>query len=422
MKTLKMRIRQFLIFFICVLSVGKSVAQDIEMLPIVPLDMNETLPMAFVYPKVYSELREYDSENFDLRLGLQACINNDYARAVPYLQRAAKQGEGIAMAVLGDMYARGHGVKVDRQIAMNMFNKGVQAQCPLAYCYRGELYRREGKSEEALAEYRKAYILDSDCLYALWLNAVYYWMTGEYEKSMYDMDLIYKKGVSGMAGTLGTIYAEGKVVPVNYEKAFDYLTKDDAKYINSELLTLAELYYYGRGTGEKSVKKSQSNGKYTTYYYKNGESGCASITDALIILERLLDKGYEPARDLYITVKAEYEERERLSNVVEPPMLTDEGKRYLQRNPNPRRPGIIEAGYGEIIVTARISSSGQVTNVSLKKRVLVPLDEAALAFVRSMPAWKAGKKGGYTTDMNVNIGITFFPSYSVRIKGYSVAR
>ena len=118
----------------------------------------------------------------------------------------------------------------------------------------------------------------------------------------------------------------------------------------------------------------------------------------------------------------EYDERERLSNVVEPPMLTDEGKRYLQRNPRPRRPAIATAGYGEIIVTARISSSGQVTNVSLKKRVLQHLDEAALAFVRRMPPMKPGTKGGFATDMIVNIGITFFPSYSVSMKGYSLVR
>ena len=240
--------------------------------------------------------------------------------------------------------------------------------------------------------------------------------------SVYGMDLIYNNGVDAMAGTLGMIYAEGKVVPVDYGKAFDYLTKDEAKYTESELLTLAELYYYGRGTGEEDVKKMQRSSKYNTYYYKNGESGRASITDALIILDRLVAKGYEPAKDLYHTVKAEYDERERLSNVVEPPMLTDEGKRYLQRNPRPRRPAIATAGYGEIIVTARISSSGQVTNVGLKKRVLQHLDEAALTFVRRMPPMKPGTKGGFATDMNVNIGITFFPSYSVSMKGYSLAR
>jgi len=35
---------------------------------------------------------------------------------------------------------------------------------------------------------------------------------------------------------------------------------------------------------------------------------------------------------------------------------------------------------------------------------------------------KPGTKGGFATDMNVNIGITFFPSYSVSMKGYSLAR
>ena len=108
--------------------------------------------------------------------------------------------------------------------------------------------------------------------------------------------------------------------------------------------------------------------------------------------------------------------------VGEPPILTDEGKSYVERNPCLRRPAIARAGYGERIVTARISFSGQVTNVGVKKRVLQHLDEAALAFVRRMPPMKPGTKGGFATDMNVNIGITFFPSYSVSMKGYSLVR
>ena len=385
MKTLRIRTRLCLTLLMCMLFVGKSVAQE----------EGENLPMSFVYPEAYSELIGYDTKNFDLNMGLADCLLKNYEDAVPKLQRAAKQGEGLAMAVLGDLYAHGRGVKADRRIAMNMFAKGIQAKCPLAHCYRGEMYQREGKGEEAMAEYKKAFQMDSDCMYALWLTTVYHWKSGQYEMSVYGMD---------------------------FGKAFDYLTKDEAKYTESELLTLAELYYYGRGTGEDDVKKMQRSSKYNTYYYKNGESGRASITDALIILDRLVVKGYEPAKDLYHTVKAEYDERERLSNVVEPPMLTDEGKRYLQRNPRPRRPAIATAGYGEIIVTARISSSGQVTNVSLKKRVLQHLDEAALAFVRRMPPMKPGTKGGFATDMNVNIGITFFPSYSVSMKGYSLVR
>ena len=163
----------------------------------------------------------------------------NYEDAVPKLQRAAKQGEGLAMAVLGDLYAHGRGVKADRRIAMNMFAKGIQAKCPLAHCYRGEMYQREGKGEEAMAEYQKAFQMDSDCMYALWLTTVYHWKSGQYEMSVYGMDLIYNNGVDAMAGTLGMIYAEGKVVPVDYGKAFDYLTKDEAKYTESELLTLA---------------------------------------------------------------------------------------------------------------------------------------------------------------------------------------
>ena len=79
-----------------------------------------------------------------------------------------------------------------------------------------------------MAEYKKDFQMDSDCMYALWLTTDYHWKSGQYEMSVYGMDLIYNNGVDAMAGTLGMIYAEGKVVPVDYGKAFDYLTKDEA--------------------------------------------------------------------------------------------------------------------------------------------------------------------------------------------------
>ena len=96
MKTLRIRTRLCLTLLMCMLFVGKSVAQE----------EGENLPMSFVYPEAYSELIGYDTKNFDLNMGLADCLLKNYEDAVPKLQRAAKQGEGLAMAVLGDLYAR----------------------------------------------------------------------------------------------------------------------------------------------------------------------------------------------------------------------------------------------------------------------------------------------------------------------------
>lgn len=401
-----------LTLWICILSVGKNMAQNTD----------ETLPISFVYPETYSELTGYASDNINVTAGLQSCISHDYAKAVSYLQRAAKQGEGLAMAVLGDLYAHGRGVKANRQIAMNMFTKGIQAKSPLAHCYLGELYRREGQNGKAQNEYSKAYQLDRDCLYALYLTTAHYWRTKQYGMAVYGMELMLDEGVNGMAGTLGEIYAAGKNVPADYGKAFDYLTRDNCRYTNHEQLILAELYYYGRGTGENDVKKMQRSSKYTSYYYEDGEDGRSSITDALIVLERLVNDGYEPAQTLYRTVKDEFDEREKASNVLTCPQWGKDVVNYIQSYKRPSPPAIKTAGYGEIVVSAHVSALGHVSDVALKARVLQRLDEEALRLVRNMPTWKAGTRGGFPTDMIVNIGISFFPTFKVRLKSYALAQ
>lgn len=399
-----------LAFLACMLGTGKSTAQNSVPFPDIPF-----------FAEGYDELKLFRTENADARSGMALCRDKRYAAAVPYLQRAAKQGDGVAMALLGDLYGKGFGVEKNRQIAQNMFDKGIQAGCPLAHCYRGYLYMDDGNFEKVLTEYEKAVSMDGNCAYACYQLSRLYWYGKQYDRAVSYMEQMHRAGVE-IPGVLGMLYAEGKMVTADYDKAFDYLTCDGHRYTKSERLMLAELYYYGRGTGKKSVRKMQRNNKYTTHYFKDGESGRASITDALIVLERLVADGYEPATELYRKVKAEYGERQLQDNKLTAPMWSEDAKRYIQSYPRPRRPAIVSAGYGEIIVTARISSSGQVTGGSLKKRVLQRLDEAALKMVRGMPVWKPGTRGGFPADMNVDIGISFFPSYSVRVKGFSLAR
>lgn len=414
MKALQRNTKTLLALLMCLLFAGKSAAQE----------PGEQLPMSFVYPFPYAELADFVESYDDLSFGLKACIGKDadYASAVPHLQQEAKQGSGLAMAVLGDLYARGRGVKADRQIAMNMFDKAIQAKCVLAHCYRGEMYRREGKSDEVLEEYRKA---GQGCTYAVWLASVHAWKKEDYESAIQGMEIIYNRGQKWMAGTLGSIYVGDEIVPADYEKAFEYFTSEDTKYyINSELLLLAQMLYYGLGTGEDADQKMQKwkSDKYKTYYYKKGESGQACITDALVVLDKLMGENYEPAKELYHTVKADHDERERLSNIVVPPSFTDEGTRYFQRATMPRPPAIETAGHGEIVVRARISTSGHVQSVTLAERVLQRLDEEALNLVRNMPRMDPGTKGGFPTEMYVNIVVRYFPYYKVSMRGYSVAR
>lgn len=382
----------------------------------------EQLPIINPYPDIpffadeYSALKLFKTEDTDAQSGVALFMGKKYANAVPFLQRAAKQGDGLSMSLLGFMYGSGLGVEKNGQIAHNMLEKGIQAKCPLAHCYNAYFYINDQKIKEALAEYEKAISMDGNCALAYYMLSRLYWYAKKYDLSVSYLEQVNESGVP-VPNVLGRLYAEGKVVSPNYDKAFNYLTVDGWRYTPSEQMLLAQLYYYGRGAGtENFIKKMQKSSKYTKHYFKDGESGRASITDALIILERLVADGYTPATELYNKVKAEHEERHAQANELTPVLFSDAARRYTQSYRLPNKPAIESAGFGEIVVTARVSSSGRVLSASLKSRVLQRLDEDALNLVRGMPALKPGTRGGFPVDMVVDIGIRFFPSYSLKIK------
>lgn len=345
---------------------------------------------------------------YDGRYGLEQYKAGSYSEALPYLQRAAKQGDANAMALLGRMYGSGLGTDKNRQVAMNMFTRALQNGNMLAHCYLGEMLMKEGKSRQGMEEFAKA--ADRDFVYGLYLLAGHHWAGNgcerDYAKAVGYMERMAELGVR-IKGILGMIYATGMGVRADYGKAFAYLTDEGYKYTDSELMELAKLYYYGRGTGEQV--KHQKNGKYKVWFYKEGETGRASITDALIVLDGLVANGYEGAAEMRSVVNAEYEERNIAYNKTTAPQFGTAVKRYIQGFKEPQRPAIASAGQGQIIIRAKVSASGYVSGAQMKARVLQRLDEAALALVNGMPKWEPGTRGGSPADMGVDIGISFFP-------------
>lgn len=370
------------------------------------------LPMS-----IYEELSLYSFSNYDTKTGVRLLQNKEQTAAVGYLQRAAKQGDGYAMAILGALYAHGRGgVKKDMNIAKNMFTKATATGNSLAHCYIGNLYCSENRTAEGMAEFRKA--ADMDDVYGYYLLSVYSWLAKDYPKAMEYMEQMARLGMK-IKGMIGLIYANGTIVEKDYAKAFRYLSDNDCYYRDEELMELARLYYYGRGTGEDV--KHQPNSKYKVWFYKKGEDGRASITDALILLDRLVEKGYEPAENMRAQVKNEYEERNREYNKTTSPQFGQTVTQYIRNYKEPSKPAIASAGRGEIVITARISAAGYVSGAQIKYRVLQRLDEAALTLVRNMPKWIPGTRGGSPADMNVEIGVSFFP-LKVRVIKYSPAR
>lgn len=89
-------------------------------------------------------------------------------------------------------------------------------------------------------------------------------------------------------------------------------------------------------------------------------------------------------------------------------------KKFFADNANPRKPAIITAGYGEVIVEFTVTETGEITNAKWKGRVSVSMDEEALRLVKMMPKWKPGLIDGEPTRMNVQVGLRFFPNREFR--------
>ena len=97
---------------------------------------------------------------YDEERGLSLYEDERYEEAVPFLQRAAKAGSGIAQAKLGNMYEKGLGVSKNYQIAMNMYKKAEQSHEPEGLLGIGGLYDNglgvEQSPEKAFSYYKRA--------------------------------------------------------------------------------------------------------------------------------------------------------------------------------------------------------------------------------------------------------------------------
>ncbi len=377
----------------------------------------------------------FAQSNPDTESGIRFYKAKNYKDALPYFQRAAKAGDPVAMDFLGYMYENGYGVPVNGTIAMNLYRKGEAKGHTPCIVGIGRLYR-EGIG--VTVNHKTAYNYFFKAAELKNYEAEYYVYRCKMEGKGTEQDLpgalAYAErsafdGYGWLSSAIGDMYYKGVGTEVNYDKALEwymywfshkneYLFGSDTE--NDLMLRIAEMLYKGQGTGEKPNFKLW-NDKYKIKFYADGETGRACITDALVILEELvLKKNFADAVPLHNTVKNKYQERLAASNKVEAPRLTEAAQKHLNRYPTPRKPAIESAGYGEIRIAFTVTSSGSITNASYKKRVLIPLDEAALQMINRMPAWKPAKKGGFDTDCTVVMGITWFPSRHIRMIGYSV--
>lgn len=345
-------------------------------------------------------------DDYDTQRGIELYQQKDYSSALPYLQRAAKAGSLPALDFLGSMYANGLGVKQDGQIALNLYKKAIAKNYPPCFVSMGALYEKgtgvAKNPETAYSYYKKAADLGyGGGEFEVSLCKKYGFGTEKSPEEAFQYAV--KAANHGWRYEyLGDMYYEGYGTEVDYSKAHEWYTKRDCQYSDKAQLRVAIMQGMGQGVPQNPV------GAYAILSrLKSNNSTVEGLDEWISKIKPLSDQ-------VHARVRAASERQEREANKITTPVLTEAVYRYVRNYPQPARPAIESAGRGEVVIACTISPSGYVQNARIKYRVLQRLDNAALDLVKNMPQLTPGTRGGRATDINVEIGVSFFPT-KVRI-------
>lgn len=340
------------------------------------------------------------AQSYDEERGLSLYEDERYEEAVPYLQRAAKAGSGIAQAKLGNMYEKGLGVSKNYQIAMNMYKKAAESQEPAGLVGIGGLYENglgvAKDGAKAFSYYKRA--ADMGNALAEFLTGFAY-MNGENTEKNVEEGLKYleRSTTSSNLGCeyLGMLYYYGEDVPQDYKKAMHwYLQGDMGSYTPGSRILIAQMYYEGKGTPVNYAK-------------------------SLELLERLRKEEYPGAADAYYEVyEAQKKAKAAANKVVQPqyPGGNDAMFAFLRKNVRRPKIAIETAGYGDCSVDFVINTDGEVTGRKYKYRCNVRVDEEVMRLAGLLSGWKPATKGGRPVSAKMRLTIAIFPSYSAKMQ------
>lgn len=289
------------------------------------------------------------ANDWNLKKGKELLSKEDFERALPYLQQAAKTDQSTeAMHLLGIMYQNGFGVAKDSVIAMNMYSKAASLDYAPAIYRLGVCYERgisvKVDLQEAMKYYQQAAEKgDSDAqaqiatLYSegkgvekslnkafLWasqaaengnkracymLGRMFFWGEGCEPNYSSAFKWFQKSADSGFAlgqyMTACMLY-EGFAPSRNNQQAFQYFS-DAANQGNIEAKSyIGEMYEYGYGT-EKDLKRAISNYREASQkgiprgqfglgkLYVEGKGVDKNISVGLELITEASEQGYAPA-------------------------------------------------------------------------------------------------------------------------------
>ena len=259
--------------------------------------------------KIYMENKQY--------LAVDQDINKNYEAARNLFLASERQKNPFASYELGNIYAKGTGVELDKKtadlhykVALEQFLTMSQDTTNDALLYRiGKMYI-DGKGtdanlEEGIKYIKKASDLGNDN--AKLVYAAYLFELNDEKMQIKAIRLLESMKENNMAQyKLGCIYLDRESGYYNMEKALEYLQKsaeqgnEYAEYKLGSIYSDEKSGYYNMEKALKYLQKSAEQGnEYAEYklgsIYSDEASGCYDMKKALEYLQKSAEQGNEYA-------------------------------------------------------------------------------------------------------------------------------
>ncbi|GAB3358222.1 hypothetical protein GCM10027566_22630 [Arachidicoccus ginsenosidivorans] len=215
-------------------------------------------------------------------------VEQDYAQAKLWYERAAAKGDTWAMNNLGVLYHNGNGVTKDYAQAKYWYEKAADRGNEGSIVNIGVLYEFglsvEKNYVKAMTYYKKAADMgDADGMDHL--GDLYFYddrLTIDYTKAKYWFEKASLKGVASAMNNLGWLYRYGKGGAQDNVKAKYWYEKAAKKGDAAAMSNLGLLYYQGKGVAENNT-----TAKY--WFEKAAEKGNSK---GMFYLGEIYDRGY----------------------------------------------------------------------------------------------------------------------------------
>ena len=244
----------------------------------------------------------------EFKLAMEHFNDKDYANALVYFAKAAKNGGSQSMRMIGKIHGDGLGVPQSWDEAIIWYKKAVERGNSEAMCLLGVRYENgQGVTQnysEAMNWYRKAAEKgNSDAM----SNMAYLYLHGKgvtqsYGESMNWYRKAAKEGNATAMANIGFLYDSGKGVAQNYTEAMNWYKKAAEQGNVYAMNNIGILYENGQGVAQNYIeainwyKKAAEQGNVYAMnnigiLYENGQGVNRDYIEAMNWYKSAAEKG-----------------------------------------------------------------------------------------------------------------------------------